>query len=544
MTDVNLTDRPTRLRIARRDGTAHPAWLVLCALGLTILSIAAFGRSYSVSMVYTNDVFVFYDGIHRIASGLMPHTGFDTPLGALAYLVPYLGFLFTGTYAGAMEWASFFTLVPLLLVAVLLLERRVSPAVAALLLFAIVGAATVPVNTGEQGLLASNAMHYNRWGWAALIVLFLCVIPRTRTRTGWVEPLVLGLVLFGLFHLKLSYALVGVGGLGLLGLVTDARADLARRALLSGVLLIAAGLLLLPGQVAYVMALKEAVTASGAVRGGLLGELALNARDFGLAGLALLLAHIVRPFAMRELAVFAVLAFGVLGLIDQNAHRLYPVGLVVLFAVASSHLRGGGRPELSAAVLGLFAVFSLPAGLQAYDTARIYSAAPSPLLTVQSAEATLAGVYVGEAHIDRLTEIPADPLAALAAARLPKIKAEALSQREYLLTIDDGAALLRKHIAPGETLSTLDFLDPFSFVLDLPRRAGGASWWHFGRTVTATNAPNATVFFAQADLVMVPKAPVEPFTARFLSEAYGEALVESYTLRASSRFWDLYARRP
>jgi hypothetical protein len=56
--------------------------------------------------------------------------------------------------------------------------------------------------------------------------------------------------------------------------------------------------------------------------------------------------------------------------------------------------------------------------------------------------------------------------------------------------LNDGMALLRRHIAPKDTVFTVALTNPFSFALSLPPGHGTLLWWDLGFSFDATVRPN------------------------------------------------------
>src|SRR3712207_9420476 len=65
-----------------------------------VLLLALPGQT--VTTAYLNDLFIFLDGAHRVASGQVPNRDFHAALGPLVYYVPAAGLLLSGSLGGAM----------------------------------------------------------------------------------------------------------------------------------------------------------------------------------------------------------------------------------------------------------------------------------------------------------------------------------------------------------------------------------------------------------------------------------------------------------
>jgi hypothetical protein len=182
----------------------------------------------SVFTIITHDSLIFFDSTYRISNGLVPSSDFPTALGAAQLYLPAWAAWLIGGYGGSVELASVWVAVGLGLACAAIGAQRMPIAVTAVLL-GVVFLVTVPAAmlerwggesqtlvNGETEILADNlswAMFYNRWGWAALIPLFMVLVPRRdrSTAPGLGEIAVLAAVLTFLFWLKVSYFAAGLG---------------------------------------------------------------------------------------------------------------------------------------------------------------------------------------------------------------------------------------------------------------------------------------------------------------------------------------------
>jgi hypothetical protein len=117
------------------------------------------------------------------------------------------------------------------------------------------------------------------------------------------------------------------------------------------------------------------------------------------------------------------------------------------------------------------------------------------------------------------------------------------SSRFYVVCVNDGLALLRRSSAPDESVLTLGFHNPFSYILRRKPAIGGSLFLLLGNSISRTHLPEASRVFGNADLIMVPdylsshwKSDAE------LEEAYHTYLSQHFTFVASSQWWSLYRR--
>src|SRR3712207_6575958 len=147
---------------------------LLCAAAAFGLLLALPGQT--VTTAYLNDLFIFLDGAHRVASGQVPNRDFHTALGPLNFYVPALGYWISGSMGGALPTGMAAATIILALPMIHILGSRLQPAVAipyGLFLLLIVA---VPINLGEGIASLSFAMFYNRIGWAALSTLLVLYV--------------------------------------------------------------------------------------------------------------------------------------------------------------------------------------------------------------------------------------------------------------------------------------------------------------------------------------------------------------------------------
>src|SRR5918997_5587190 len=82
---------------------ARPATVAVFVMAMAIvcaLLLAVPGQTVVVK--YVNDLMIFLDGAHRVASGQAPNRDFHAALGPLVYYVPAAGLFLSGALAGAM----------------------------------------------------------------------------------------------------------------------------------------------------------------------------------------------------------------------------------------------------------------------------------------------------------------------------------------------------------------------------------------------------------------------------------------------------------
>src|SRR3712207_3518150 len=144
---------------------------LLCAAAAFGLLLALPGQT--VTTAYLNDLFIFLDGAHRIASGQVPNRDFHTPLGPLNFYLPAMGYWLSGNLGGAMPTGMALLVLGFAPVTAHVLTSRLRPVIAFPFGAFVILILAVPMNLGESIAALSFAMFYNRIGWAALAILLV-----------------------------------------------------------------------------------------------------------------------------------------------------------------------------------------------------------------------------------------------------------------------------------------------------------------------------------------------------------------------------------
>lgn len=464
--------------------------------------------------------------IHRVDQGQLPSRDFFSPLGPLAYYLPYLGYRLVGQFGGAMEVASIPVLLTTLPAGAIALANRVPPLASGLILVAVFGVIAVPLNPGDGGGLVSQAMFYNRWCWAMLAILFLFAIPpASRPRTAnWLESAAVAFCLLFLFFTKASYFVVGFVFVAIFGIALKRflRAGLIGIAIL---LTVALGVQLTTGWVKHYLAdILTAIEITGPVQANLFEQkIAFNLFEYALVALAY--ACMVPRKQLR--AADALLALYVVGssipILSQNAPQQYVFSLIALFAHLLALCRRSGREHEAAfrisrrMVTAALLVFLLPhLARQCIATAFL-----------------LGGALGSPAFAD---------IRAIGLPRMEGVLINESREGEYVRTLQSGVALLREQGVRDETLMTLDFANPFPVLLNLPPALGDPWCMHVGRHISLETALPGERLFADATYIMIPTYWQERETRDFLLEVYGGYLAEAYGVVVENGDWRLLRR--
>ena len=509
-------------------------------------------RGKTFSMAYVADLMVFYDGGDRLLRGQLPNQDFHTPLGLLAYLLPAFG-LWAGDSLGRMmpiATAAFAAIFLPLLIHVctsrLPLKQTVIFAAWAIALI------VTPASIGE--LEPSFAMFYNRWGYGLLSLLFLLFLPQLRGRSSaWKDAATLASVLVLTFYLKISYfAVAAVVTLPLLYFVETRRMAAMGCLLATGCV----GLihLLWGGTFGYFQDISVAAQSSGAIRGStsILVKLALNDAATFFPFLLILALGAAGGVSLRILLLCLAIAGAGLVLANQNYQKLgiptlVPAAIVAMTALeAKAKGSNGGSLKLAATLL--LATLAVPPTFSATRSVLVHAAQPDGSSSMAARVAEIDGFQVKDVlvnvtdpeSIDRARDFYRAGTGDLATIQLLRTP---LWQAEYFSTLKDAEALLQNDPALSGKIFVLDFSNPLNAMLGRRAPQGVDSWYHRGRTFDEGRFRSAAQTFADVDLVMVPKAPVDLPAHLLLNQIYGNHIARHYRLAATSTYWSVYARR-
>jgi len=118
-----------------------------------------------------------------------------------------------------------------------------------------------------------------------------------------------------------------------------------------------------------------------------------------------------------------------------------------------------------------------------------------------------------------------------------------LTSYQYACWTNDGLDLLRRHVNAESRIFVLDWVNPFSFALELPSPRGDALYWHAGRVFDEENCPKADRVLQEVTLVMAPKRSIQPASTKMLRRVYGDVLEERFERIDESLLWTLFGRR-
>ncbi|HEX6354917.1 hypothetical protein [Actinophytocola sp.] len=465
-------------------------------------------------MVAPWDNFILLDGGYRIILGQVPGTDFTNPIGPLAYELVSLGMrvqavpsLVALTYGDLM----FLGVTAFLAWIVAWPRMRLVSALGFTIFIGLVVVAVRPL--GYAADTTSYAMLYNRYGWVLYTILLVLVLLRPREDAGSRGDLVHGSilgVLIGLsFYCKITYFLVGVGAV-VVGLVLD---TLPRR---RGIGIGAVAGFLAVGMMFWLV--------FGIRVTGYLGDLATSVGAQGGQQRLSMLANSV--FYTLPVTAFTILVLCVLAKTRTRNPDARPklsllsVSVAAAYVLGSSVLVSAGNAGEKTDLPALVVIVLLLVGYQA-TTAPDQPAArrSKPLLLGLIALVVVAVVPIASRDAlsiansvsYHLSHPPRDGQLASEHLRDFTVPANSTWETAYRTAnqvpgmLNDGMALLRRHIQPTDTVAVVAMTNPFSFALSLPPARGVPLWWDVDISFDANTHLDAAQVFGSARWVMIPR---------------------------------------
>jgi len=497
---------------AQPDETRFSAGTILA--GAIIFACLLAGPGLTITTSYVNDLFIFLDGAHRIASGQVPNRDFHTALGPLSFYIPASGYWLSGTMGGAMPYGMSLVTLSLAPPIAYVLSSRLQPIIAIPYGLFLLLALAVPTNFGESVTSLSFAMFYNRIGWAALGALLVMYLRPMRPTQGQnaLDALCATALILVMLYTKITYGLVALAFLVFLLLDAQQR----RWAAFSLGLTVICGLLV-EAFWRSTSAYFEDLILTGQVSGSrgvieLMMAFLRHLADFSLLAILAILV-LWRTRSLRDLLFFGFCTLPGLLIQSQNSQ---PWGILTIHAGAA----------VAAQMLLQFAAHPSASGERPLSLGF-----GSPLLLMALILPTLLhclmalGLHTALAlsHSGQAFDLPQ-----FAEIRLisPWLSKEKTLMHTYLASIEDGAHALKNLPEKPSKVAVLDFSNPFSAGLDLPPPRGDSAWLHWGRNVGGTHFIPPEKLLADVEVLMLPKWGINNIPLRTLYQTYIDAVFE------------------
>ncbi|MBB4481417.1 hypothetical protein [Rhizobium etli] len=517
----------------REKGTARPAvqlnwWrAIVPCIGLFLAGLLALPGA-TVTTKYVNDLFVFLDGAHRIAAGQVPNVDFHTPLGPLTFYIPAVGYALSGSMGAAMPVGLSLLILLFSLVAAEIVGSRMHWPLGLLLASCLLLMLAVPANPGERIGELSFAMFYNRIGWASLgllLVMYLCRLPGATSGKGADAACASFLVLLMLYT-KITY---GVVGLAFLVFMLFDRRQTGWVALAFGI--VAASILAI-----------EMIWGGGV---NYLLDISLAGKNSGGLPTMTAIGHVVRHNFADLLAYLAV-AVILLSLTPTYRHVLF-VGFCMTSGILliEQNFQFFGILTLGASAAVLSESLFRAELRSRYARARIALPLLVAFLLMTAAVGNAASLAI-HAYYSAGGRGEAVPLPAFSGVRLVEMWSAGQFEyfQRYNRTLADASAALSQLDAGSKRVAVLDFVNPFSAGLRLTPPAGDSVWYHWGRTLGPEYHPAAKEMFAEVDLILDPKWPIEIWTGDGMRDIYAHYIARHYDLVRETAEWRIYRRNP
>jgi hypothetical protein len=475
----------------------------------------------------THDLFCFLDGGWRVLQGQVPYRDFITDAGPFTHLVTALGLRLAhgqavglgygqallGIVIGAWCWA--------------VTAGRLRPFPRAAYCVSVVLLAVAPVILGDRPDMTAPSEFYNRNG-SALVALIMVEAVCRRERESNASQFLGGLssgcgVALALF-VKVTYC--AGGGFLILALIPCIPQTRRRWAGLAA----GAAAVILPFWLylgGSFLPMIHVLAQFGAAKRILIDHLTFETALMYLLPMAVFVLWVAwrgngdRANARRMIVAFlAVSAAGMLFQVTNDPRVALPLNpllaiLLVQLLGPLPRVTAGSRPSTERLLLACFsALLILPPVV--WDTESLFYA-----LRAEHEMAKAAG-----------TSFDAPPLRGVES-----------NQWWYVGKINDGFALLKSHLRPGDAVCALDFSNPFSFAFGLRSPNGGTTaGLRYGYNFTYQSHPAPEFLMRDASIVMVPELFTDGTLTDTLPRIYGPYLNAHFHLETQSRQWRMYRR--
>ena len=533
-----------------------PVLVLVCAALLALAAwLFALPRA-TVTTYIPQDVWLFFDLIHRLDIGHAPHVDFHSPFGALVFALPFLAFRGTGQLAGSLEIANVAMLAIALPIGAVLLYRRATSGIAIVFLIALAGMVVIPW-VGKSGFLVTHALFYNRWGWGLIASLFLAVLPLAPPIRGgkWLlrthfaaEALSIAVVLLLLFFLKVTYFLVGLFfvvffGVALARFLRTALLGLAMFALALLVVSLATGVL--DDYLRDVARAIEVARNPGAdqptpsvyhIIHTTLPHIALGVIAVGVGALQ-------RRPTVAQLLYFAFVLASCIALAHQNSQPPFLFALINIWvAVAASCSHRSPHRRLAMVAMCLFLAPTI--SRQIVAGASFHLIAKGDFKAFAADLPRMDNAWFGNRAVNWFASDATDSsVSAFVWARRHRAETTMdLTMAEHLETLRSGVALLRRQGVGTEPVATLDYVNCFPTLLKAEAPKGVVYVNHPGRMTNLDLAKDRTLVFGDAVYLMIPKFPLRQDSTSWALDLHRDHLAQAWRQVAENDHWRLLAK--
>jgi hypothetical protein len=559
----------TKLRwIAGSDNIA--SLLIIVIFSALIANCLFIDKGYYDTMA--TDLFGFIDGIYRAHLSQVPHRDFSTVEGAIQFLVPAFFIDLGADLVSSIRYYHAALLVLALCIVVYLQRTRIDNLPAIFLGGLIALALACKYNFGDSPFQVTEAMFYNRIGYAFLTLeLILFVRPKPDKKILIIaDGVVIGLICGLLFYVKITFGVVALAFV-FLNLLADC--ILLRSKLTSLGVTVAAFFLVvivievaLGGQFSWYRDIRMAMLSdSGANlrRHLIFHKLAVNAPEIvvgivspfvilGLSGTKIKMYWVIYALAIASSSVLLQMYSA------QESVLFLPIAFIIF---AKSKLEGGLRfnaltrpPSYSLAMIFLslfamatigypmlvnvvFASESFHHGDRLASTSSVLSS-----IRTQRPQAGEPGILTSSQTIEMVES--AAPLDGYMMARSsrPAHHFDLLSFPEVALYLDEGLKAANSGCRKGSRIATLDFVNPFPALLGWPE-GGGMIFVADKYLMSKAHHLSDEEMFRQIDCVLIPKLQLGYGTRELLTNIYGSYLQANFLKTGETELWTVLSTK-
>lgn len=531
-------------------------FLVLFVATLYGFALIVPGKVFATTALH--DDIILLDGIYRLWNGQIPHLDFETALGALNFALPALFGLITDSPEMALLYYNEAVLVIMLMMATWVCYSRLGKLSSILFVLYMASIIGAPVNIGAGPELVSHAMLYNRFGWGAVMLVGLLILPsRLGAITLSMDILIASLLAVFMLYLKISYFVVIVGLLLTYSIYRKQHLLLLVATILVTFTTIVAVSILWPGlHQEYFQDLLEAAANS-------------NKRNY----VKLITTNLGEIFPFLVLLLTQSVLTSSSGLKRFNSTFWIPLGMgVASILLIANNAQIYGLPLLFSATLVLihFYLESLEKPLGGSEKILLlFVVIGMSMPSILDRQSSLERSYRLAQHdypdafdhsLRRLLFIPPknnDNHHYIDLLAWPDNKREelilhlqengsvsaGLFRFQVGISLDAGVTLLRgltERNGIGPVIN-LDFSNPFSWLLGLPPAKGDYLWYHDNRNISLAFHKPPEEFLGNARYVMEPKFPLEGDSTRLLLQICKDYLESNFT-PVESPYWVVWVR--
>jgi hypothetical protein len=496
--------------------------------------------------IFGHDIFFLLDNGWRAINGQRPHVDYTSPWGPVTFVIMGLGLTLSRYTVDGIGFGNALFGLLIGFWSYRLGRHRLECIPRILLSLYLVGLVVAPYSLGWGIFNTSHAMVYNRYGYALLGLVMLESFetaggPR-RDREEWIGGISSGAAVALVLFLKITYffaaaLLVGasillgrpsrrrilgtISGFAMVSIVLIAYLDFDVRAILGDWKMAfgARSESILFRDLHWWLLVNTPYLFLGAWL-GFRGTLALeaagqrNVRNLLIAAVVTA-ADLLLLFSNQQLTELPLMMILCLLVVNRViARNTTPQDIV------ADSARSSGRAVLL--VGGVFFLFHIAMEFTGLAHAAFLKARPPNLQSVA-----------------RFTEPRLVPLLLYDCFSEPQSNG-----RQYTTYVNEGISLLRENTRPGETMFTMDMMNPFPYAMGRRPAIGGIAAAMYRSTLSDNHRPSDDRFFGTVDIVMVPKQPASSpeYYAQFY-KIYEPALHDRFRLAAESGMWYLYKRK-